>query len=90
MVRNIIAKTETFDRMRHESCKVVCYEEKDYDDNSYFYTVIIDRSWNEDAEEYESFDTFEFDTMAEALAYVELISGHVSPTNDGVPAFPED
>lgn len=75
MVRNIIAKIETFDRMRHDSCKVTCYEE---------------RGWSDGVEEYGRFDTFEFDTMKEALEYVELMSGHVSPTNCGVPAFPEE
>lgn len=89
MVRNIIAKTETFDRMRHEYCKVTCYEEKDYD-NSYFYTVNIERGRNDDADEYGRFNICEFNSMAEALQYVELISGHVSPTNGGVPAFPEE
>lgn len=89
MIRNIIAKTETFDRMRHESCKVTCYEERGHN-NDYFYTVNIEHGWSDGVEEYRRFDAFKFDTMAEALQYVELMSGHVSPTNGGVPAFPEE
>ena len=88
MPRNIIAETETFDYIRRTRERITCYEERDYN-NDCFYTVNVNK-FQIDNEYSGRFETFEFDTMEKALDFVGNSSGYVSPTNGGVPVFPEE
>ena len=86
-MRNIIARTTTYDGIRRQLTTVTAYEDRDYDGRA-FYTVT--EEWEEIGnEENGSFVSSEYGTMRQALEAVAAISGNVVPTNGGAPAFDE-
>lgn len=86
-MRKVIAKIDTFDGIRNQNKTVSVYE--DHSVVGYFYTVNVD--WEEIGnEENGRFESYEFDSMRDALEFAASESGNVPPTNGNVPVFPVD
>lgn len=75
--RKVIAMHTTFDAIRDEITTATVYEERYC--LGYLYTVNVETE--------HTFNSFEYDTMAEALRAAHSMVPPVFPTNGGVPAF---
>lgn len=69
MVRNIIAKDQTYNNKARMTTRATCYEEEGCSYEPPFYTVDVEQ-WFDGCEYSGRFSTFEFDDKQKALDYM--------------------